>query len=153
MNDTPAEEARKKAEQEKLTREKMTAFGFDPTNNAELAKFQELEAKRSAGRIEHQDVLRGMETFRTNQDDKARNDEAKALEKGQQRQPGEGGLSKEAARTQFEQSLEKNSNREVEHAAARAAWEKALHGETPAKTLEQEQEQELQKQKDKGRGY
>jgi hypothetical protein len=72
MNEPTPEEARKKAEQEKLCREKMKALDYDPDNPAELAKFQELEAKFAAGRIKQQDVFREMETFRIEQSDKER---------------------------------------------------------------------------------
>jgi hypothetical protein len=70
-------------------------------------------------------------------------------QQGQQKEGG--GVSKDAARTLYEQSVEKNATREVDHAAARANWEKALQSETPAKTPQQEQD--LQKAKDKDLGY
>jgi hypothetical protein len=69
----------------------------------------------------------------------------------QEGQQKDGGLTQDSARSQYEQSLEKNATREVDHAAARANWEKALQGETPTKTPQQDQE--LQKNKDKDIGY
>jgi hypothetical protein len=76
---TPEEEelARQQAEKEKLLRERMEAYGYDPDNAAEKARFEELEAKRAADRITQQDVFRGMETFKTEQADKERREEAK----------------------------------------------------------------------------
>jgi hypothetical protein len=161
MSEPTPEEGRKKAEQEKLTREKMTAFGYDPANDAEFAKFQELEAKQAAGRIEQRDVLRGMETFRFNEDDKARRDAARPPEKNQQEQQrnsagtDDRAAERERARAQYEQNLQNDSGREpdrgAERAAAREVWEKNLKGENRTQTIEQDPNLQRDRDIDHGR--
>jgi hypothetical protein len=122
MSDSTPEEARK-AEQEKLARERMAAFGYDPTNQAELAKFQELESKLAAGRIEQQDILRGMEKFAWEQADKERRDAERSPEKNQQEQQRD---DREAARRQLDR-YEKNNPPEAERTAVRAEFDRYMN--------------------------
>ena len=161
MSEPTPEEARLKAEQEKLSRERLEAFGGDPSNAAEFARFQELEAKYAAKQIDFQDLLRGIETHRTDQEDKARRDAAKSSpEKNQQdQQRNSAGVNdraaeREQARALYEQHVQKDAargdERAAERAGARQAWEKSLAGETQAKTIEQEQD--LQRKRDIDRG-
>jgi len=127
MSDLSFEEAiakaeREKAERAKATSEKMTAYGYDPTNEAEIAKFQELEAKRAAGRIEQQDVLRGMEKFHFEREDKERRDAAKEAGKSQEQQSQD----REEARKQLER-YERGNPHETERTTVRAEFEKYMN--------------------------
>lgn len=122
MSDSTPEEARK-AEQEKLARERMAAYGYDPTNDAEFAKFQELESKLAAGRIEQQDVLRRMDKFAWEQADKERREGERLPEKNQQEQQRD---DREAARKQLDR-YENSNPSEAERAAVRAEFDRYMN--------------------------